>query len=60
MFYFIYLFFWPCRAACGILLPLPGIEPLSTILEAQSLNHWTAGDVPTVCLFIFSAVEGYE
>ena len=22
---FIYLFFWPCRAACGVLIPQPGI-----------------------------------
>ena len=39
-------FFWPCHAACGILVPRPGIEPAPPSLEAQSLNHWTAREVP--------------
>ena len=34
--------FWLC---CGILVPWPGIEPAPPALEAQSLNHWTAGEV---------------
>ena len=32
------LYFWPCCAACGILVPQPGIEPVPPDLEAQSLN----------------------
>ena len=24
-----FLFFWPCHAACGIIVPRPGIEPVS-------------------------------
>ena len=32
--------------ACGILVPRPGIEPTPPALEAQSLNHWTAREVP--------------
>ena len=46
---FIYLFviiFWPHRTACEILVPPPGIEPMSPAVEAQSLNHWTAREVP--------------
>ena len=39
-------FFWPHRAACGIFVPQPGIEPTPLALEAQSLNHWTAREVP--------------
>ena len=39
-------FFWPCRTACGILVPQPGIEPASPALEAQSLDHWTTREVP--------------
>ena len=39
---FIYLSFWPCCAECGILVPWPGIKPMSPALEAWSLNHWTA------------------
>ena len=37
--------FWSCRAACGILVPRPGIEPAPPALEAQSLNHWTTKEV---------------
>ena len=32
------IFFWPLHLACGILVPRPGIKPVST---AWSLNHWT-------------------
>ena len=39
-------FFWPCPVACGILVPLPGIDPAPPAMEAQSLNHWTAREVP--------------
>ena len=31
--------------ACGILVPRPGIEPVSPALEAQNLNHWTISEV---------------
>ena len=31
----------------GILVPWPGINPTSPALEAWSLNHWTAREVPT-------------
>ena len=31
---------------CGILVPPPGIEPTNPALEAWSLNHWTAGEIP--------------
>ena len=40
--------FWPCHMACGILLPWLGIEPKSPALEAQTLNHWTSGEVPPI------------
>ena len=39
-------FFWPRREARGILVPRPGIKLASPALEAQSLNHWTAREVP--------------
>ena len=32
----------PC-AACGVLVPQPGIEPMPPTVEAQSLNHWLSG-----------------
>ena len=28
------------------LVPSPGIEPMSPAVEVQSLNHWTAREVP--------------
>ena len=34
--------FWPC----GFLDSQPEIEPMPSTLEAQSLNHWTAREVP--------------
>ena len=34
----------------GILVPLPGIEPVLSALGVWSLNHWTAREVP-VCAF---------
>ena len=43
--FFIFIF-WPHCKACGILVPWPGIEPTPTALEAWSLNHWTAREVP--------------
>ena len=41
-------FFWPHLAACGILVPRTGIKPVPPVLEAQSLNHWTAREVPVI------------
>ena len=41
-----FLFFRPQHVGCGILVPHPGIEPVPPALEAWSLNHWTAREVP--------------
>ena len=41
-----FFFFWPCHVTFGILVPQPGIEPVPPAVEAQSLNHWTAREVP--------------
>ena len=38
--------YWPCCAACGILVPRPGIEPVHLAVEARSLNHWTTRKLP--------------
>ena len=38
-------FFWPCYGACRILVPQPGIEPMSPALEAWNLNCWTIWEV---------------
>ena len=33
--------------ACGVLVPLPGIQPMPPALEGQSPSHWTAREVPS-------------
>ena len=40
--------FWPHLAACGDLVPRPGIKPTPPALEAWSLNHWTTREVPFI------------
>ena len=47
LFIYIYLFiYWLHCTAYGILIPQPGIEPVSPTVEAWSPNHWTAREVP--------------
>ena len=61
VFYFILLFyfiFWPLSAACGILVPRPGIEPTPPALEAESLNHWTAREVPLYTISFYVVFDG--
>ena len=51
-FFNVYLFiYWPRQTACGISVLQPGIKPMLHTLEAQSLNHWTAREVPHCFLF---------
>lgn len=40
---FVFLFLLLCQAACGFLVPSPGIKPVPPALEVQSLNLWAAG-----------------
>ena len=47
---FIVILFLLHREACGILVPQPGIAPAPPALEAQTLNQWTAREVPH-CIF---------
>ena len=49
--FFTVFFFWSPRAACGILVPQPEIKPVPPALGAQSLNHWTAREVPILVFF---------
>ena len=43
-----------CRLSCsmagGVLVPGPGIEPVSPCIARQILNHWTTKDVPSLCV----------
>ena len=41
-----FFFFWPYCTAYGNLVPWLGTESIPLALEAQSLNHWTAKEVP--------------
>ena len=45
----IYLFIFGC-AVCGILVPWPGIKLVPLALGAQSLNHWTTREIPSIIL----------
>ena len=40
------------QAACGILVPWPGLEPVSPALEGWSLNHLTTREVPKVSIVL--------
>ena len=35
-----------CSAACGILVPGPGIQPYIPCIGRQTLNRWTTREVP--------------
>ena len=53
LFLFYYYYFFACR----ILVPQARIEPLPPVVEAQSLNHWTTGEVPD---FFVELVETFS
>ena len=44
--YFLFVCFWLCHAACGILVPWPGIEPGAPEVEVWNPNHWTTREFP--------------
>ena len=44
----LFFFFLAAQCACGILVPQPGIEPRPSAMKAQSPNHWTTGDFPSL------------
>ena len=50
-----FAFFFFGRAAWpvgGSLVPRPGIKPMPPVVEAWSLNHWTAREFPTAPFFL--------
>ena len=47
----IFFFFWPNHVAYRILVPQPGIKPVSPAVGAWSPNHWTSREVPTPLAF---------
>ena len=48
-------FFWPRLAACGILVPRPGIEPGPTAVKVWSPNDWPTREFP--CLWILDLLS---
>ena len=40
-YFILFIYFWLYPAACGILVPRPGIEPVAPAVEAESPNRWT-------------------
>ena len=49
--FILFIYFWPCRVACSILVPWPGIEPMPPVVEAPSLNRWITREVPKFFFF---------
>ena len=46
----IYIFiFMPWCAACGVLVPQPGMETVPAAEGVQSVNHWSTRGVPGFC-----------
>ena len=43
-----FLFFWPHREACGILVPQPEMEPEPPTAEARRPNHCTTREFPVI------------
>ena len=41
---FLFYLFRSYHAACGILIPRPGIKPVPPAVKAQTLNHWSTGE----------------
>ena len=42
----IFIIFWLHHVVYGIFVYLPGTEPAPLEMETQSLNHWTARELP--------------
>ena len=44
----LWLLFFDCHKACGILVPLSGIWPRPPAVKVQSPNHWIAREFPSL------------
>ena len=52
LFVCLFLVFWSHRAACGILVPLPGIQLAPPAAKGRNLNHWTTREIPHFLLCV--------
>ena len=60
---FIHLFCsfdWASLAACGILVPRLGIEPVPPAMETWSLTQWTAREIPLFSFYCFYFILEYS
>ena len=53
---YVFIYFCLHNAACEILVPRPGIEPMPSAVEGRSLNHWTTREVPWLPCFYLQAL----
>ena len=49
----LFIYLWPCSMVCRLFILQPEIEPMPPAGEVQSLNHWTAREIPTINFRIF-------
>ena len=59
--YFLLFFSWAgvlCHSACSMSVPWPGIEPMPTVVEAQSPNRWATREDPGCCTLMESYLWG--
>ena len=56
---FFFFFFWSCCMARELVVPQPGIEPISAV-EVWNSNHWTAREVPSFPQFWSGCVLGHS
>ena len=59
LFIYLFIYFWPRHTACGILVSQPGVKPAPPALQAQSLNQWTAREVPDFLKINFLTTRSY-
>ena len=52
-------FFCPRHAACGILVPRPGIKPGPMAVKALSPNPWTTREFPHFVFKLLMTTQGY-
>ena len=58
-FYFLVFTFWLHQAACGILVPRPGIEPEPAAVAVPSPNHLTGREFPPPPTFLMLNANNY-
>ena len=56
---FYFILFWPCHMTCRILVPWPGIEPVTSAGQVKSPNHWTVGEFPTTQILYYCFIFLY-